>query len=148
MRIAIIASLMAFSTPAAAQVRPDINDYVDRRCESAVCVRSMNDIDAGHYAAPVRNVPKYENVVACVDANQAIGKAIYRASFRVTNLEQSRGGYLSFDDAETLRVQIHNDTYFVRQTLRRVIQDGNVRQCEALRDRAFGIISHIMQDME
>ncbi len=145
MRLAvIIATISLMATSAAAQGRPDVNDVVDRRCTTDACWSSLDDIDAGHYE-PTRGTPDRRAVLSCISANDAIGRRIHNTSWSLTQREQSRGGDMSFDEAESYRAHIFNETYFVRQTLIRSIKDGDAAQCDALRDRAFGIIASIMR---
>jgi hypothetical protein len=135
LRLAMIALFVLTATAADAQSRPN-------------AFESTMLTTYGAYGAdptPIRrDAAGQRKIVACMNANTAVGKALNAASWRATQMEYSRGGVLSFDEAEAIRAQLHNDTYLTREFLRRTIASGDVTQCNILRDRAVEIIRDIM----
>jgi len=107
------------------------------------CFSAMQDIDAGFYDS-YGFQPDRSGVLTCINIDTSLGRIISQQSWRITEREQSRGGYLSFDQADNFRTRIFNDTYIVRQTLRNSIKYGEVVRCEELRDRAVEIIREIV----
>ena len=134
-RMILIALFALTATAAEAQSRPNAFESTMLTTYGAY----------GDDPAPiVRDKEGHAKVVACMRANTDVGKMIYRASWRTTTLEVSRGGYLTFDEAETFRVRLHDETSLTRELLRRTIASGDVTQCNTLRNRAAQIIRDIM----
>lgn len=147
-RVILAAVLSLTAGHAVAQSR-SINDALDERCTTYACATTLRDVrhnDNLDLPPDLRQPMNRHDVAACVASETALGRALHRASFYLTEHEQSRGGTLTFDEAQFVRNKLFNETYFVRQVLHRVTGDGDVDQCHRLRDRAVGIVSSIMAD--
>lgn len=124
----------AVATAAEAQSRPDPFEITQMAAYD----------DFGPDPEPARGPDAHNRVVACVTANNTVGRTISRASWKTTTREISRGGYLTFDEAESVRVRIYNETAYTRELLRRHISTGDVSKCNSYRDRAVQIVRDIM----
>jgi len=146
-KVILTGVLALTATTASAQSR-SLDDVLDHRCaEYAACFSTPTTVYTDNHLPPEQRRPvRAADQTACDAADKAVGRAIGRASWYVTQHEQSRGGVLTFQESSIIRSKLFDETYLVRQVLRRAVTTGNVQQCNDLRDRAVGIVSAIMVD--
>ena len=86
------------------------------------------------------------DVSSCLQSYMDVGHTISRMDFYVTQHEISRGGTLTFQQAEHIRNVIYSESYKTRESIRDIEGGGDVAQCHALRDQADQIVLGIIRE--